>query len=96
MRQEKKSDDTETESKKERKKRRIKETVEKSGRKTYEERNFVIFVQQMHILCYLFLVGPNPICRAIGPTRNKIPDTLDCNCSYQIYNDILIKGKAVP
>ena len=42
---------------------------------------------------YLFLVGPIPICRAlqtaIGPTRTKIPDTLDCIYSHQIYNDIL-------
>jgi hypothetical protein len=96
MRQEKKSDGRETE----RKKRRIKETVEKSGRKKYDERNFVIFVQQTHNLCYLFLVGPNPICRAlqtaIGPTSNKIPDTLVCNYSHQIHNDILSKGKAFP
>ena len=97
MRQEKKSDDRETERKK---KWRIKETVGKSGRKKYEERNFVIFVQQVHNLCYLFLVGLIPICRAlqtaIGPTRNKIPDTLDCNYSHQIHDDILSKGKAVP
>jgi hypothetical protein len=90
MRQEKKSDGRETERKKEKENKR---NGGKSGRKNMRKGILLYLCNKCAIYFnnYLFLVGPILICSAlqtaIGPTRNKIPDTLDCIYSHQIHND---------
>jgi hypothetical protein len=82
-----------TEKQKERKKkRRIKETV---GKKSMG-RGIMLYLSNkptIYVNNYLFLVGHLPVCRAlqtgIGPTRNNVPNTINCMHSHQIRNDIV-------